>query len=83
MKKGGKFERVRENKRKLQDVRKMKIRKLEKRRWEKEKKEKEIKQRKQEKYRGGRIQRKAGHEMEGRTIFKFEMESFRRKQSSL
>ena len=47
------------------------------------KEEKEIKQRKQEKYRGGRIQRKAGHEMEGRTIFKFEMESFRRKQSSL
>ena len=38
MKKGGKCERVRENKRKLQDVRKMKIRKLEKRRWEKEKK---------------------------------------------
>ena len=74
MKKGGKCERVRENKRKLQDGGKNENKKIREEKMRKEKEEKELKQRKQEEYK-----REAGHEMEGRTIFKFEKESFRRR----
>ena len=71
MKKGGKCERVRENKRKLQDGGKNENKKIREEKMRKEKEEKELKQR--------RVQREAGHEMEGRTSFKFEKESFRRR----